>query len=209
MNFQTANPAIPIPPEVEIRLQALIASQVERHMIGNVQMMVAEEFRKRDETTSKSVQQAIQQKVDNLTETNVTNYVNGFVQELTKKISAQLNTFDHKIKDLYTISFPAYYVQEMQNVLRRMANFEGIIAAFRVQLKDFVDRWVEVVSDEEIRRLYSQSGLQLKNIQDRFQFTTLSTAHKLVHGETKDIIMRHQLKQFLLTMIRENELKNV
>jgi hypothetical protein len=82
----------------------------------------------------------------------------------------------------------------LDNRLKEMAiNFE----------KHFTSKFIESVSDSEISTLYKQSGLQLKNIMDEFK-VELPTAHRYAHGEVKDLMTRHKLKQFFLKNIGES-----
>jgi hypothetical protein len=69
--------------------------------------------------------------------------------------------------------------------------------------KHFTSKFIESVSDSEISTLYKQSGLQLKNIMDEFK-VELPTAHRYAHGEVKDLMTRHKLKQFFLKNIGES-----
>lgn len=128
---------------------------------------------------------------------------NQVFQEYIEKTERTVRTHDEMINLLYQKTTPSQMKLQYDQLFNRLIDMENQLRGFKNTFNDYVtNKFIEVVSDEEIRNLYLQSGLQLKNIQDEFNVEH-STAHRWVMGDVKDLVIRHKVKVYLLKAIKE------
>jgi hypothetical protein len=126
--------------------------------------------------------------------------LNKFMEE----VKTDLSVTKEFLKELHLKTSPVRMQNTMNELHTRIVNVEckmkQLASDFNEQMNT---RFIEEVSNQEIKQLYLQSGLGLKHIQDEFKIAH-STAHQYVHGEVKDMMTRHKMKQFLISKIKEN-----
>lgn len=120
------------------------------------------------------------------------------IQELQKKVDYMCIKFDEVMR----FGEPNRQIQEWAYKFDELsAKFQNLNRQFTAIMEE---KLIEIVSDSEIKKLWVESGVPLKQIEAEFNITS-SSAHALVNGNTKNVHDRNKIKQYLLRKIRENQ----
>ena len=115
-----------------------------------------------------------------------------------EKLGIRLTNLEHQVNDLMHWKNPESFQPRFEFMETTVADFIPRLQTIERKFEKLTsEKLVEIVSDEELHDLYKNSGVPLKNIAEHFH-VSIPAVSQWVNGDIKDILVRSNLKRFLI-----------
>lgn len=195
----------PVLPELQIWINNRVNEAVSHSQKNIVEDALRSAVSNRDAAMVEKLESYGKSKMDAVTDLVIQKAAADRIAQLVSDTQRTLRAHDDRLKDLCKITMPDYYIAIINDLTKRVSNMDGEIKTLANRFNEYIlKKTIEIVTDKEIKSLYIQSGLQFKHVAERFNVEQ-PRAYKMVHGEIADHLVRHQLKQFLISVIEKSK----
>lgn len=127
------------------------------------------------------------------------------LEEIIDKLNEKITKLEFRIKqnanmidELSQWKHPSSFESRFYALEEMVADNEPRLSCLEALIENIRnEKLVETITNEELLELYKNSGIPLKQIADDLH-VKIQTAHKYVHGGTKDLKTRQQVKNYFL-----------
>ncbi len=205
--MQSNNPSSIFSGELKPELRIAVTTLVQGLMENNIAAMVTEHVERRIQKLEAEARERSKHLVDTKIEQVVTadikeaydRHMGGKMQECEQKVNACWQTISQMTKLNTNESIRQQHLQ----IYNRFETLSAEVRQFKASVNEFFKNAFERgVSESEIKELYIQSGLQLKNFCEKFNIST-STASRYVNGDIVDPTLRSMIRAYLIEEINK------
>lgn len=114
----------------------------------------------------------------------------------TKQIEQEIRNLNDKVNHLEFASAPINIFNQIKEITDTIGTLYSRIGEIDIRIEKMITTKIDAVTNEELLRLWKDSGVKIKEIAARFNIE-LQTASNWVHGNVADVQKRSDLKRFL------------